>query len=89
MERHYKISIEGKVQGVYFRTSARDKAEELGVFGFIENKPDSVVYIEAEGIESKLLAFMEWCHIGPDDAEVDKIQVEEDSVKGFKEFVIR
>lgn len=89
MERHYKIYIEGKVQGVFYRVSARDKAEELGVFGFIENEPDGSVYIEAEGIESKLLALMEWCHKGPDDADVEKIKVVENTIKGYKEFIIR
>ena len=89
MDRHYIICIEGKVQGVCFRASARDKAVELAVFGFVENKPDGSVYIEAEGSETKLLAFMEWCHIGPDNAEVEKVKVEEEPVKGFKEFEIR
>jgi len=83
------IVITGKVQGVFYRSSTRDKAQELGVFGFVENKEDGSVYLEAEGDETKLLALMEWCHSGPENAVVEKIKVEEDELIGYTNFVIQ
>ena len=50
--KHLEIKIFGKVQGVFFRSSARQKAGELGLSGFAENLADGSVEIEAEGGES-------------------------------------
>ena len=55
--KHLKISITGRVQGVFFRDSARMEANRLGVAGFARNEPDGSVYIEAEGEKDALDEF--------------------------------
>ena len=45
---HYQFRITGKVQGVFYRQTAMEKATELGLKGFARNEPDGSVYIEAE-----------------------------------------
>ena len=47
--KRLKITVEGRVQGVFFRDSSRNKTMELGICGFVRNQPDEKVYIEAEG----------------------------------------
>ena len=46
---HINIHITGRVQGVNFRTYTKEKAEELGILGFVRNETDGSVYLEAEG----------------------------------------
>ena len=48
------MKVYGKVQGVGFRYYTHKKANELGLNGFVKNKPDGSVYIEAEGEENNL-----------------------------------
>jgi len=57
---HFNIKIFGEVQGVFFRHSARLKAREIGITGFVKNEPDGAVYMEAEGDEKTLGQFLEW-----------------------------
>lgn len=72
--KHLKIVVSGTVQGVSFRSSARHKAEELGLHGFARNEPDGTVYIEVEGPADKLDKFLMWCHEGPQLAAVESIR---------------
>ena len=89
MDRKACLKVYGHVQGVFYRNSARNKALELGVNGFVENLTDGGVYIEAEGPEESLKAFIEWCHHGPETAQVDRVEVEYREKKGFNSFQIR
>jgi len=86
---HYNIRVLGKVQGVWFRDSARKKARELGITGFVRNEPDGLVYLEAEGDEDALKKLVEWCWEGPEGAKVDKVVIENGVVKSFEAFEIR
>ena len=49
MKQALAITVKGRVQGVGFRFSTVREAEELGIKGFVENRMDGSVYIEAEG----------------------------------------
>jgi acylphosphatase len=89
MNKHFSINVMGRVQGVFFRASAREKAEELGVKGFVRNEPDGSVYIEAEADEKSLQQFMDWCWQGPPRARIDKLEVIEGEVRRFDAFEIR
>ena len=57
MEKKFIIKVYGKVQGVWFRKSAQQKALALGLRGFCKNMEDGSVYIEAEGDLEKLINF--------------------------------
>ena len=83
------IQVFGKVQGVYFRQSTRDKAIALGLQGFVRNEPDGSVYMEAEGSETALQQLEQWCHKGPVLAKVERIIVTGRPPAGFSGFEIR
>ncbi len=75
MIKHINVTIYGKVQGVFFRITAKEEAAALGIKVLAENKPDGTVYIEAEGEKEKLDEFIKWCHLGPSLARVAKVEV--------------
>jgi acylphosphatase len=84
--KHFNITIKGKVHGVSFRISAKQEASLLGVNGFVCNRPDGSVYIEAEGTEAALSSFIKWCRRGSSLAVVKEIIVEEQEVRNFSGF---
>ena len=86
MRRHLDIRVTGRVQGVCFRACAEEEANRLGLGGFVRNERDRSVYIEAEGEESDLQAFVQWCHHGPPDAVVREVAVEDGPVRHFESF---
>lgn len=89
MRRHLNIKIYGRVQGVFFRHYAKQKAKELGIKGFTQNEPDNTVYIEAEGEEKNLKQFLDWCHQGSSSALVKKVEFEfKSELQNFNDFVI-
>ncbi len=68
------INVYGLVQGVGFRFYTNKKANELNIDGYVQNKPNGSVYIEAEGDKTDLLTFIDWCNIGPQWARVSKVE---------------
>lgn len=83
------IKVSGRVQGVFFRASTKNKADELNIKGFVRNEPDGSVYIEAEGRESDMRQFESWCRQGPRNAVVERCDVSEGRVQGFSDFVVK
>jgi len=86
---HLNIRVTGKVQGVYFRASTKIQADELGVLGYVCNKPDGSVWIEAEGTDAQLASFITWCRRGPARAQVDQVVSENGAWRGFTSFEVR
>ena len=85
-----RITIKGKVQGVFFRASTKDKADELGLSGEVRNMADGGVEVLVAGDESKVNELIEWCRIGPPRAEVREVNVSDLPVQQFDGFrVIR
>lgn len=83
------LKIYGRVQGVYYRSSAEDKARELGLSGWAKNMPDGTVETVVEGGEEELQEYKEWCKIGSPAARVEKIDEEWEEASGeFKGFSI-
>lgn len=89
MEKHYTLTISGKVQGVFYRGSSEIKALQLGLRGFVSNEQDGSVYMEIEGPEDKLKEMVAWCRQGPPHAQVSKVVVEEGTWCGFEGFEVR
>ncbi len=87
--KHLDIRVEGKVQGVWFRANTQKVAEKLGVKGYVMNKPDGSVFIEAEADEKTLEQFLDWVKQGPPLAEVKKVSINEGELKGFTDFTIK
>lgn len=86
--RHFKITISGKVQGVFYRASAKEKADEWGIRGFARNEKNGDVYIEAEAAEEVVYKFIKWCNQGPSRAKVEKIRAIPGEIVGYTRFEI-
>lgn len=85
----YCITIRGRVQGVYFRKYTAEKAIELGICGFVLNRPDGSVYCEAEGGVEELQHFLDRCSEGSPASDVKSVDVESKEKIGFKVFEIK
>jgi len=78
------LKIHGRVQGVFFRDSTRQKANSLGATGWVKNRNDGSVEAVAEGERETLEEFVQWCRQGPPSARVT--EVEEDWQEPTGEF---
>ena len=87
--RHYNIIVEGKVQGVWFRRLAAKEALKLGIHGFIQNRINGTVYIEAEGSREQLTKLLQWCERGPTEADVLRVITDVGPVKNFGNFRVK
>lgn len=79
----FKATVFGKVQGVWFRDSARQEAAKLNVVGWIKNMPDGTVYLEAEGEDENLKSLEKWLNVGSHYSRVDKVEIEWIEPTGF------
>ncbi len=84
-----KVVVSGRVQGVFFRDSARREAQRLGVAGWVRNRPDGRVEAWFEGPPHAVEQLVRWCRDGPRHAEVDDVQVSEAEPEGHEAFAIR
>lgn len=71
-----RIRVYGRVQGVFFRANLKDKADELGIKGWIKNEPDGTVLLLAQGPEGRLRELLKLCYNSFGQAEVKKIDYE-------------
>ena len=71
-----RLRISGRVQGVFFRESMRDRAEQLNVTGWVRNCADGTVEAIAQGDAFEVGRLIEWAQRGPRAAKVDKVEVE-------------
>jgi acylphosphatase len=88
MIKHYDIEVYGKVQGVGFRYSCMQEAREIGLKGFVKNRPDGSVYIEAEGEDFLLERLIQWCKDGSSHAKVSRVEKNESKLENYSEFKI-
>ena len=88
MIRHYKIVVQGKVQGVFYRASTKEEALRLGIKGIVKNQPDGSVYIEAEGTVVKLEKLVSWCWQGASRSDVTQVYFEEGALKNYDKFEV-
>ena len=72
-----RVVVSGRVQGVYYRASCRDRAIELGLSGWVRNREDGAVELEAQGAADAVAALVAWCRQGPDMARVESADVSE------------
>ena len=84
-----RLVVRGRVQGVWFRESARRRAEELGVAGWVRNRPDGGVEAELEGEPEDVELLTAWFRHGPPDALVDGVEIDELASTGARGFGVR
>ena len=82
-------TVTGRVQGVFFRQSAIEKARELGVAGWVRNCADGSVEAHVEGDAEAVQAMLDWLGKGPPSAQVAQVQVAEVGTENFTDFGIR
>jgi len=80
--------VGGKVQGVFYRKSTKDKADKLNIVGSVRNNPDGSVTIIAQGNIEDINELINWCKIGPDEAEVTCLTTEELEIVNSSQFTI-
>ena len=84
------IIVEGKVHGVFFRESTKNKANQLGLNGYVKNLPDGNVEIVAEGNKDNLRELIEFCRGSPGASKVSEVKfVFQDTQNIFNGFVIK
>jgi acylphosphatase len=83
------VIVEGNVQGVGFRWSARQTAHTIGVAGFARNSADGTVEVEIEGEPEKVDRMLDWLRTGPPGAEVSGMTVTDREPLGEDAFRVR
>jgi acylphosphatase len=83
------VYVTGNVQGVYFRATTRDQAEQRDVDGWVRNLDDGRVEAVFEGPESDVEALVEFCHEGSEAARVDDVDVTYEEPQGTQGFRVR
>ena len=73
INRRYLIS--GRVQGVFYRSSAQQYARSLSLSGWVRNRRDGRVELFASGSEEQLEELEKWLEIGPEYAKVTNIEI--------------
>jgi len=82
------VYVSGQVQGVFFRDSAWQRAEQLGLAGWVKNLPDGRVEALFEGEPEKVREMIQWCESGPPHATVESVDAEfeapDEELRGFE-----
>jgi acylphosphatase len=84
-----RLIVHGKVQGVFFRDSTREAAQNEGVSGWAANRDDGAVEVVLEGPEQAVEAVTEFCRLGPVSAQVDSVEQSDETPEGLSGFRIR
>lgn len=84
------VRISGLVQGVFFRDSTRQKAEDLTLAGWVKNLPDGRVEAVFEGPPDRVREMLRWCEEGPRQASVENVDTDiEDPAGDLSGFEVR
>jgi acylphosphatase len=89
VKTHLSIRVHGRVQGVFFRQTAKEQALRLGLTGFARNDPDGTVQIEVEGDPAAVERFLAWCEVGPRAARVERVETQTGELVGYAGFETR
>ncbi len=83
------LIVKGKVQGVFYRATAKKIADENNIVGWVQNMEDGNVEILATAPDEALQTFIEWCYQGPRMAKVTEIKKENKEEQPFNEFMVK
>ena len=87
IRRH--LTVHGKVQGVFYRDSTREAAENEGVSGWAANRDDGAVEVVLEGTPDAVEYVIGFCRTGPMSADVTSVDVTEEEPEGLSGFETR
>ena len=84
------IIVSGRVHGVFFRAETQEKAQQLGVTGWVKNLSEDRVEAVFEGERAKVEQMVEWAKKGPSGAIVNDLDLSWEEYRGeFTNFEIR
>lgn len=90
MRKRIEANISGIVQGVFFRSHTRKRAQALGIEGWVANLHDGTVKVVAEGPEENLKDLVQFLHEGSPQARVENVDVSWREAQGeFEGFSVR
>lgn len=84
-----RVLVSGRVQGVWFRETCRQEAGALGLTGWVRNRADGRVEIEAEGEEASVDRLVAWARTGPRRARVEMVESSSLAPTGDRGFDVR
>jgi acylphosphatase len=84
-----RVIVNGHVQGVFFRDSARRLAQRHEVRGWIANRWDGSVEAVFEGEDAAVRRLVDFCREGPRGAWVESVDVSEEEPEGLRDFAVR
>ena len=84
-----RVVIHGRVQGVFFRGSTVERAREVGVNGWVRNRPDGTVEAVFEGSAAQVAEMVHYCREGPPWVRVERIEEFEEAPEDLAGFGIR
>lgn len=84
-----RVHVAGRVQGVWFRESCRDRALDAGVSGWVRNLDDGRVEVVLEGPAAAVDEVVAWCRQGPPRARVDRVDRVDEEPVGEQGFRVR
>ena len=83
--RRIRAIISGRVQGVSYRAATVAEARRLGIVGWVKNRDDGGVELEAEGSASQIDTLLAWCEEGPPAARVTNLAIAELAASGVEQ----
>lgn len=83
------VIITGVVQGVFFRASAKEKADSMKIAGWVQNLPTGQVECVLCGDDEQIQPMLSWLHEGPQQASVTRVLYEKIPCENFKTFDIQ
>ena len=84
-----RVIVHGRVQGVFFRDSARRLARQHGLAGWVSNRPDGTVEAVFEGEADAVDRLVAFVQKGPRGADVERVDVFEEDPEGLSGFSVR
>jgi acylphosphatase len=84
-----RVLVRGRVQGVFFRQSVRERARTHGVSGWVHNRSDGTVEAVLEGPPEAVERVIGYCRTGPSYAQVERADVSDEVPEGLSGFEIR
>jgi acylphosphatase len=84
-----KVTLYGRVQGVFFRQWTVNQARSLGVAGWVHNAPDGSVQAHLEGDEAAVARLVEAMRRGPPQARVENLTVEDSAPQAIEGFSVK
>jgi acylphosphatase len=84
-----RVTVAGRVQGVWYRQSCRRQAVAAGVAGWVRNNADGTVEAVLEGDPDGVEQVLAWMQVGPPQARVTKLDLRQETPLGERSFSVR